>query len=97
MKKDFIRDEGKIRQCESNIAKMNIFEFIYCYVFNWGYFKDILSYTTECFTEFFKYGGALAYNLLFLIFTPITLVLCAIVRIKKAKERCNKNKKRTRN
>lgn len=97
MKKDFIRDEGKIRKCDSNLSKMNIFEFIYCYVFHWRYFKEILSYITECFAEFFKYGGALVCNLLFLIFTPITLVLSAIIQIKNAKERCNKNKKRARN
>jgi hypothetical protein len=29
MKKEFIRDGGKVRRCVSNIAKMNVFELIY--------------------------------------------------------------------
>jgi hypothetical protein len=29
MKKDFIRDNGDVRLCVSNVAKMNIFEYAY--------------------------------------------------------------------
>lgn len=93
MKKDFIRDEGKVRYCDSNMSKMNIFEFMYYYIFHWGYFLEIFSYVAESFVEFFKNGFRLIWNLIFLIFTPITLPLCAITRIRNAKkwvEKANK-------
>ena len=97
MKKDFIRDEGKIRKCDSNLSKMNIFEFIYCYVFYWGYFNQILSYIWESAKESANYLFGLTYNLIVFLLTPITLILCAIIQIRNAKERCNKHKKGTRN
>ena len=36
VKKDFIRDDGKVRYCDSNMSKMNILEFMYYHVFHWG-------------------------------------------------------------
>ena len=97
MKKDFIRDNGKIRQCDSNLSKMNVFEHIYFNVFYWGYFRHVSSYVLESLKEVLENLFYLLYNLTVLIFTPITLVLCAIVQIKNAKEICNKSTKGTRN
>lgn len=92
MKKDFIVDEGIIRRCDSNLSKMNIFEFMYFYIFHWGYFRQIFSYIYECLKEFLSYGFGLVYNIIVLLFTPITLISCAIIQIKNAKKRCLKNK-----
>lgn len=47
-KKDFIVDDGVIRSCLSNLAKMNLTEYMYCKhrywdgLYNWGGFKDAL-------------------------------------------------------
>lgn len=93
MKKEFIKDEGRIRRCDSNLSKMNIVEFMYCHVFHWRYFEEILGYIIECVKESAEYISGLIINLVFLLFTPITLILCAIVQIRNAKKRCNKSSK----
>lgn len=87
MKKDFIKDEGRIRNCDSNLAKMNLIEFAYCYVFHWGYFKKVFGYIWECMNEFLKYGFGIIYNTTVLLLTPITLLLCGFFQIKNAKKR----------
>ena len=77
MKKDFIRDDGKIRKCDSNLSKMNIFKFIYCYVFHWGYFRQIFSYIYESSKESFGSLFCLLYNLIVLFFyTYNTCIMC---------------------
>lgn len=92
MKKEYILDDGKVRKCDSNLAKMNIFEFIHYYVFHWGYFKQIFAYIYECFKCVLEYGFGLFYNVVLLLFTPITLIVCAIIQIRNAKKRCNTSK-----
>lgn len=86
MNKDFIKDEDKIRRCDLNISKMNVFEYIYCHIFYWGYFKEIYDNISENLIEFLKHGFALIYVLIFLIFTPLTLTLAAIIHIKRSKK-----------
>lgn len=92
MKKDFITDEGKVRKCDSNLVKMNIFEFIFYYIFHWGYFRQIFSYIYESTKGFLSYSFSLFYNITCFLFTPITLIACAVIQIKEAKKRYLKNK-----
>lgn len=93
MKKDFIKDGYRIRKCDSNISKMNIIGFSYCYVFHWGYFRRVFECILECIEGLVKYGPGLLYNLIALIFTPLTLIICSVIEIKEAKERCLINKR----
>ena len=82
--KDFITDDGKIRNCESNNAKMNIFEWI------WYRKEDrILLFLSDS-LEQFKEGSFLLLasilNLSMIIFFPITFPLIAYINIKEAKK-----------
>ena len=85
-KKEFILDDGEIRNCASNIAKMNVLEYI---VFNKFFIKDIWYSVKECLDEIFE-GFIALYYLFFsivcaLIF-PICFPLIAYFRIRKARK-----------
>lgn len=93
MEKDFIRDEGKVRRCTDNMSKMNIFEYMYCHIIYWGYFKSFFSMiihsgkdVIECLGELFLSLFVIVINIIAFIFTPITLVLTAIFQIRNAKK-----------
>lgn len=83
--KDFILDNGKVRNCESNNAKMNIFEWI------WYRKEDrillFLSDSLEQFKEGFILLLASVLNLSMIVFFPITFPLIAYINIREAKKR----------
>ena len=91
MNKEFIRDNDKVRCCRSNIAKMNVFEYIYYELFHWEFFQDAFYCLSKSFKEFIKNGGVFFYNLVFILFSPITIIIMAFVRVKNAKEQCFEN------
>lgn len=74
--KDFIRDEGKVRACTSNIAKMNILEWMW---YRQDLFVDQLYEGTK--SVFYGFVG-----LLLLISIPIRYPISAYIDIKHAKE-----------
>ena len=83
MKKEFIRDDGKVRGCISNIAKMNVVEWIY-------YRRDMLFRsvvdTGETFVEGCAMVGFAILNFVILILSPITLPIIAWWQIRQAKK-----------
>ena len=83
MTKDFIRDDGKVRGCDSNIAKMNVFEMIY-------YRRELLFYNIRDAAGTFAEGcGMVAFatlNFAILIMFPITLPIAAWWYIRQAKK-----------
>lgn len=89
----YIRDEGKIRNCDSNVSKMNIFQVIYCYIFHWGYFQETFAYIYESLKEVLFNSFELICNLCCLIFTPITVTIYGVTRIKNAKKRMKRRYK----
>ncbi len=82
--KDFILDNGKVRNCESNNAKMNVFEWI------WYRKEDRILLFLQDSTEQFKEGFILllasVLNLSMIVFFPITFPLIAYINIQEAKK-----------
>lgn len=37
--KNYIKDDGKIRRCDANIAKMNVFEYHWYHIRYWHYYR----------------------------------------------------------
>lgn len=89
-------EDGKVRQCDLNISKMSIPEYIYFYIFHWGRISSLLKdYIFSNLVEVFKYFGAFILNLALFICTPILLPLTAYKSIKRAKlvcEECERKK-----
>ena len=81
--KEFIRDNGKVRECTSNIAKMNILEWIY---YRWGmiYRNTVESITTGL--EGIAMVLFMILNIIILILFPITLPVAAWLQIRAAKK-----------
>ena len=91
MKKDFIRDDGIVRDCVSNIAKMNIFEFMW---YNW---REAFSPATEfiySFKELFSGLSMFVSSLIFFILIPISAPMHSYFVIKNAKKRVKEYNKR---
>lgn len=88
MKKEFIRDDGIVRNCVANIAKMNIFEFMW---YNW---REAFSPVTE-FVYFLKESVAglslFLANLAIFILFPITIPLHSYFVIRDAKKQVEKH------
>ena len=87
--KKFIYDDGKVRRCTSNIAKMNVFEWIYFYIKDWGCFRDIWYFFNEMLFKLidgFKNIGLFVINIIMLIFLPVTLFVAGYLEIKKARK-----------
>ena len=88
MKDYIINNDGKVRICDSNIAKMNIFEWMYYRRIEPLYqIKFILNQLKEGFTLI----SAALINLLIIPLYPIIGIL-AIIKAKKEVERCNARK-----
>ena len=80
--KGFIKNNGKIRNCDNNIAKMNVLEYII--------YIDLKSYLSlDTLSDLLKQYESVFYaivNTLLLIFFPITLLIRAIVRTRMARK-----------
>lgn len=86
MKKDYIRDNGKIRECVVNTSKMTILEYVYYEIFYWGFFKQIFYKLWKALKEFIKSGFHLITGLMVLILFPIVLPIAAHKIIKDSKK-----------
>ena len=81
--KDFIRnDNGKIRNCDANIAKMNIFEYLIYKRFFISTMKDNFGYTLDLFKEL----GLFILFILLLIVAPISFPIIAYLHIRESKK-----------
>lgn len=89
MKKDFlIYDCGKVRRCEYNISKMNIFEVIYFRIFEWKYISTLISSLFESLIELLQYALVFIVNLICLILFPIVIIIDSYRLIKVSKKIC---------
>ena len=89
MKKEYLMEDGKVRQCDLNISKMSIPEYIYFYVFHWGKISGLIKdYIFASLVESLKYLCVLVVNLVLFIGTPILLPFTAYKAIKQAKLVC---------
>ena len=92
--KEYIRDNGEIRKCDSNIAKMSVLEYI-------RYFVKWRCWFPVCRPNKNDFKGILQILMFFLQIIPFFIIpslLYARKRIKKAKvkvEKINNNKKVT--
>lgn len=86
MKKEYIRDNGKIRNCSSNVAKMGFFRYIIFDIVDknfFGYvFKELGREVIETSYSIFQ----LLINILFVICFPVTLALRSIYYRKRSKK-----------
>ena len=82
----YICDDGKVRDCAVNIAKMNVLEYIYYSIFHWGYLQNsiykIFIYALKLVEEIFKLG----LEIIKLIAFPVFIIIYAILHIKKNKK-----------
>ena len=80
--KNYIRDDGKMRLCSSNIAKMNIFE--------WMWYSDRLKSTLIYSLEQLKEGlillGSGIINIASIIAFPVIYPVVAYFEIRRAKK-----------
>lgn len=88
--KDFIRDNGKVRECISNNAKMNLLEWMW-------YRKEIIPrILKDAFQNIFEGIHLLVYgiiNLITVLLLPITYPIAAFVSIRRAKKEMEKREK----
>lgn len=92
--KDYIRNkDGKIRWCDSNISKMNIFEHAYLNFTQNHIVREAIFDTAEEFKEAFINLFWALINTMFIIIFPITLLINAYHNIKRTKKQVEKNKK----
>lgn len=81
-KKEYIKDNNKIRKCPANISKMNIFEWVYYDFKDWNELSNIkyhlyISLKDICF-------GTL--NLISILLLPISILINATLSIYRAKK-----------
>lgn len=79
--KNYIRDNGKVRNCPANLAKMNVFEYIYYYKF-----KNIISNIFWSFKNY-PFDIRLYIGLILLIaFFPLNLFIISYFEIRENKK-----------
>lgn len=93
MKKEFIKDDGKIRNCTSNIAKMNILEYTWFDLTCNNILKNVFLGVIEQYIEAFKNLFQATAFMIGLIFFPIALPIKAYFSIKYAKKEMEDHKR----
>jgi len=86
MSKEYIRDNGRVRMCASNVAKMNLFEGMYYY--RYRVWENIIDAINDL-----KKHWYIIINLFIVVILPIVYPIMAWWEIKKAKKEL-KNSKR---
>jgi Na+-transporting methylmalonyl-CoA/oxaloacetate decarboxylase gamma subunit len=92
--KEFIRDDGKVRECASNIAKMNILEYMW---YQKAIIPRVLKESIENLIEGMSLVMAGLITLFLIIILPISYSITAYINIHQAKEEvkfCQKQNKR---
>ena len=88
MTKDYIRDDGKVRLCTSNIAKMNIFESMYYH--RYRMWENIVEFIDDL-----KESVYLIRELFIIIILPIMYPIMAWWEIKKARKEVKRHEAST--
>jgi hypothetical protein len=81
--KDFLLDDGKVRLCTSNFAKMNILEFMW-YKKEW--FSEGFEFVWEQLCEGVPLVAAAIVNFACLLLAPVTFPIAAWFQIRQAKK-----------
>lgn len=81
--KDFIRDDGEVRLCTSNFAKMNIFEFMW---YKRGWLLEGVDFVWEQLIEGVPLVFAAIVNFICLVLAPISFPISAWLQIRQAKK-----------
>lgn len=81
---DEIYGKGVVRNCSSNVSKMNVFEWCYYKVFHWGYFSEAFGLMFEQGCEVVKNLVYLIINIIATILTPFVLIIMAYNDIKRS-------------
>lgn len=92
-KKEYIRDGKQVRNCPSNVSKMNIFEWIYYDFKYWNELRNIKYH----FCTSLKYILLGVTDLLCVLLLPISILVNSILAISQAKKTVADNEKRQRN
>lgn len=77
--KDYIMDDGRVRMCDSNIAKMNVFEYM------WHMRYRLRDNIVDVIEEFLDSWSILV-NMLLIIVLPLYYPYMAIMHIRSAKK-----------
>lgn len=84
--KNYIKDDNKIRNCYTNIAKMNLLELMYCRLFLWNW--NIISILIEDLEDViggFKSLLKFIWDIFKIILLPITLIVTSAITLKQIK------------
>lgn len=92
-KKEYIRDGKQVRNCPSNVSKMNIFEWIYYDFKHWNELRNVKYH----FCTSLKYILLGTIDLLCVLLLPISILINSILAISRAKKTVADNEKRQRN
>ena len=87
MKKEYIRDDGRVRLCASNIAKMNILESMYYHRFR--LWDNIVDAIVDLISRLY-----ILVNVLCIFILPIAYPIMAWLEIRKAKKEMERYCKR---
>ena len=85
MKKEYIKDNGIVRECTSNIAKMNPFEYAYYKIKYWGAYRSAFDDLTELMFIFVESLIYIPIVILKMIFMPIVQMIYGVFKIHKSK------------
>ena len=79
MPKEYLRDDGRVRLCTRNVAKMNLFESIYYHRFRmWENIIDLISDIKE--------NWYIVINLFLLVISPVVYPIMAWWEIQRARK-----------
>lgn len=91
-KKYIMDNDNKVRNCISNIIKMNPFEYCYYNIFYWNFYQiiflNLLSYLKEFFMNLYYFIATIIITILYTLFMPVY----AYFEIKREKEMIQNNK-----
>lgn len=75
--KEFIRDDGKVRNCQSNVAKMNVLE--------WIWYVRELNILTDLYDSLVYFWTGVV-GIILVLLTPIVYPVVGYFRIRDAKK-----------
>lgn len=87
--KDYIKDDGEVRRCNSNLVKMNILEHCYFNIFHWKILKRLFKCILKSIQAMLEGGIGFIWNIISLFILPIHLIYGAYEEIKHAKKSVN--------
>lgn len=93
----YIRDDGKVRGCISNVVKMTVVEYIYYSIFHWGYLSNRFRRIFKNFISLIGDVFEIIANIIVIILFPIGIIIHAAVDIRKNKKWIEKHNLKSEN